>query len=149
MLYRPPVCLRRAFVLSFMSLHTDQVASVLRRAIQQVLSRGLNDPRVQGLISVTQVQVSDDLVDATVSVSVMPAERAELTVHGLRHAARYIRTEVGRSVRMRRVPRFSFRLDESLKKESRTIAAINEAVRADERRRRRREDRPPGEETEP
>jgi hypothetical protein len=49
---------------------------------------------------------------------------------------------------MRRVPRFSFRLDESLKKESQTLAAINEAVRADERRRRMREDRPPGEEVE-
>jgi ribosome-binding factor A len=121
---------------------------VLRRAVQQVISRGLNDPRVQGLISVTQVQVSDDLADATVLVSVMPAERAELTVHGLRHAARHIRTEVGRSVRMRRVPRLSFRLDESLKKESRIIAAINEAVCADERRRRRPDADTPREETE-
>ncbi|MDY7107423.1 MAG: 30S ribosome-binding factor RbfA [Planctomycetota bacterium] len=119
-----------------MSLHTEQVASVLHRAVQQVITRGLNDPRVQGLISVTGVQVSQDLADATVSVSVMPAERAELTLHGLRHAARHIRTEVGRSVRMRRVPRLSFKLDESLKKEARVIAAINKAVEADERRRR-------------
>ena len=124
-------------------------ASVLRRAIQQVLSRGLNDPRVQGLVSVTRVQVSDDLSDATVSVSVMPAERAELTMHGLRHAARHIRTEVGRSVKMRRVPRFSFRLDESLKKEAQIIAAIDEAVRADERRRHGPEKDLPHEESEP
>ena len=130
-----------------MSLHTDQVASVLRRAIQQVLSRGLNDPRVQGLISVTQVQVSDDLADATVSVSVLPAERGELTLHGLRHAARHIRTEVGKAVRMRRLPRFSFKLDESLKKEAQIIAAINEAIRSDERRRGGREN-PSSEESE-
>jgi ribosome-binding factor A len=122
-----------------MSLHTDQVASVLRRAVQQVITRGLNDPRVRGLISVTKVHVSGDLADATVSVSVMPAEQAELTLHGLRHAARHIRTEVGRSVQMRRVPRLSFKLDESLKNEARVIAAINEAVRADEQRRRRDE----------
>jgi ribosome-binding factor A len=130
-----------------MSLHTDQVASVLHRAVQQVITRGLNDPRVRGLISVTKVQVSGDLADATVSVSVMPAERAELTLHGLRHAARYIRTEVGRSVRMRRVPRLSFKLDASLKKEAQVIAAINEALRADEQR-RRPEERLPEEESE-
>jgi ribosome-binding factor A len=117
-----------------MTQHADQISSVLCRAVQNVISRGLNDPRVRGLISVTRVELSQDMGDATIFVSVMPDEHASLTLHGLRHAAKHIRTEVGRTVRLRRMPRFAFKLDGSLKKEAAVIAAINEARREDERR---------------
>ncbi len=122
-----------------MGVHKEKTASVLCRAIQSVLSRGLNDPRVRGMMTVTGVRVSDDLANATVMVSVLPAEHAELTVHGLRHAAQHIRTEVGRAVRMRRMPQLTFSVDESLKKEARIVSAINEAIRTDEERRAQRE----------
>jgi len=115
-----------------MTMHLNQAASVLQRAIQQIISRGLNDPRVRGMISVTGVKVSEDLARATVSISVLPAEQAELTVRGLQHAAAHIRYQLGKAVRMRRVPHLTFKLDEALKKEARIIAAINEAVRSDE-----------------
>jgi ribosome-binding factor A len=116
------------------SARIDQVESVLHRAVQDVITRGLNDPRVRGLISVTRVKVSPDLAHATVSVSVLPEEHAELSMHGLRHANHHIRAEVGKRVRMRRVPLLAFNLDKSLKKEAEVIAAINEARRADEQR---------------
>ena len=117
-----------------MSVHNDQIASVLRRTVQEIISRGLNDPRVRGMISVTQVKVTDDLRTATAFVSVLPAEHAELTVHGLRHAAQHIRTEIGRKVRMRRMPQLVFKIDESLKREAQVFAAINGARREDDRR---------------
>ena len=117
-----------------MSLHTRKVASVLARAIQNVLSRGLNDPRVRGLTSVTEVRVSDDLAHATVLVSVIPAEHAALTLHGLRHATSHIHGAVARQVRLRRMPRLTFKLDDSLKRESSVIAAINAARERDETR---------------
>jgi ribosome-binding factor A len=112
-----------------MSVHTEQVASVLARAVQDVLVRGLHDPRVRGLISVTGVKVSDDLANATVMLSIMPAEHADLAMHGIRHAGGYIRREVGNRVRMRRVPRLSFKLDHSLKRQSEVLAAIDAAMR--------------------
>jgi ribosome-binding factor A len=114
-----------------MSVHHEQVVSVLTRAVQNVLSRGLNDPRVRGMASVTSVRVSRDLNDATVMVSVLPEEQAELTVHGLRHAASHIRNEVGKQVRMRRLPHLTFKLDESLKKQAGVLAAIQRAVDTD------------------
>jgi ribosome-binding factor A len=110
-----------------MSLYTDQIASVLRRAVQTVIERGLNDPRMRGLTSVTEVKVAPDLSQAVVSVSVMPAEQAELNLHALRHAAGHIRSVVGRRVQMRRIPRLIFRLDHSIKKEAATLAAIERA----------------------
>ncbi len=114
-----------------MPQRTDQVASVIRRAVQAVLSKGLNDPRVRGLLSVTRVEVSDDLARAAVLVSVLPPEQADLTLHGLRHAARHIQIRVREMVRMRRMPRLVFRLDESIKREAGIYSAITEARRSD------------------
>ena len=121
-----------------MSVHTDKIASVLRRAVQQIITRGLNDPRLRGMISVTEIRVSADLASATVLVSVMPSEHAELTLHGLRHAARHIRSEVGKIVSIRRMPQLSFKLDESLRRQMQVLTAIDEARRSDEEMRRRR-----------
>jgi ribosome-binding factor A len=87
------------------------------------------------MISVVRVSVSDDLADATVYVSVMPRAHEDLTLHGLRHAAPHVRRAVGERVRMRRVPRLSFKIDRSVKKQSEVLAAINDAVHEDERRR--------------
>ena len=109
-----------------MSVHTNQVASVLRRAVQDIISRGLSDPRVRGMISITDVRLSDDLADATIFVSVLPKDRAELTMHGLKHAVPHIRGELGNRVQMRRVPRLSFKLDDSLKREAQILASIRE-----------------------
>jgi ribosome-binding factor A len=114
-----------------MTQRAEKVASILWREIQNVLTRGLADPRVMGMTSVTEVSVSDDLAHATVMVSVMPEECASLTLHGLQHATQHIRTRVGKQVRLRRMPRLIFRLDKSLKKEASILAAIANARRRD------------------
>ncbi len=132
-----------------MTVHNDQVASVLRRAVQEIISRGLNDPRVRGMISVTRVRLSDDMADATVFVSVLPVEHADLTMHGLKHAGRHIRYELSGQLKMRRVPRLSFSLDDTLKKEAGVIAAINRSVRKDEKTRRAKDEDPDKRGTEP
>ena len=72
----------------------------------------------------TKVEVSPDLSDARVFVSVLPAEHSELTMHGLRSAAGHIQSEIAKEVAARRLPRLSFRLDESLKKQ----AALDQAI---------------------
>ncbi|UCD74281.1 MAG: 30S ribosome-binding factor RbfA [Phycisphaerales bacterium] len=123
-----------------MSLHTDQVASVIQRAVQAVLTRGLNDPRVRGLVSVTRVNVSPDLSQARVFISVTPAEHEELAMHGLRHAASHIRHAISSTVSLRRLPRLTFHLDESLKKEAAVLAALNRVRREDEELNARRAD---------
>jgi ribosome-binding factor A len=110
-------------------VRNEVVAATLKRAIQEILARGLHDPRVRGLISVTSVEVTHDRADATVMVSVLPEEHAELTLHGLRSAAAHVRSALAGRVSMRRLPRLSFRLDESLKKEAAVSAALAEGRR--------------------
>jgi len=103
-----------------------QVAGEIRRALQSEIAKGLNDPRVQGMVSVTEVVLSPDLSEARVRVSVLPEDRASLTLSGLRAAAGYLRRRIMDETRIGRVPRIGFELDESLKRQ----AALDEALRA-------------------
>ena len=65
-----------------MTQRTEQVASTLKRAVQEVLSRGISDPRIQGLVTVTRVDVSADLANATLYCTVIPMKTDELDIRG-------------------------------------------------------------------
>lgn len=107
-----------------MSRRQEQFASVLRSAIQGVIDRGIQDPRISGMITVTEVRVAEDLADATILISVLPAERQELTLHGIRSATMHIRREAGKKVDSRKLPRFHFDLDSRTKKQAAVIDAL-------------------------
>ncbi len=114
-----------------MSRRTDQVASLIHRAVQSQLSRGLNDPRVRGLVSVTRVTVAADLSEAIILVSVMPAKHTQLTLRGLQSAAAHIRRELGRTARLRHQPRLTFKMDDSMRHAAEAMAAIMEVSGAE------------------
>jgi ribosome-binding factor A len=111
-----------------MSRRTDQMAATIRGSLQEVIDRGLNDPRISGMITVTGVRITEDVKSAFVDISVLPAERQALTMHGLRAAARHIRRQVGDLVAIRQMPELVFRLDESLKKQAGVLDAISKAA---------------------
>ena len=110
-----------------MKNHTEQVQSTLRRNVQAVLQDGLADPRVRGLTTVTKVELSRDGRQATVYVSIMPEEHAELSMHGIRHASKHIRSRVAERMSIRHMPALHFRLDSSLKKQTKVLRAIQDA----------------------
>jgi ribosome-binding factor A len=101
-----------------MSHRLEQISSAIDRGVREIIARGFSDPRISGLITVTGVKVLPDLSQAIISISVLPEEKQELTVHGLASAAAYIRREVGDVVNARTLPQFTFRLDTSLKKQA-------------------------------
>lgn len=105
----------------------EQLASALERAVQEVLVRGLQDPRIKGLITVTGVDLSEDGRDATVRVSILPEEHQELTMHGLRAATRHIQRAAADRIRVRQMPRLAFRLDVSLKRQAGVLDALARA----------------------
>lgn len=111
-----------------MTRRTEQIASTLQRALQEVLARGLADPRFGGLVTVTGVKVAPDLRTADVLISVLPAEKQDLTMHAIRHAAGHLRREVSDLVAMRSVPTLQFRADVSLKKQAEVLRAISRAA---------------------
>lgn len=107
---------------------TEQLEAELKRQIGRIISQGLADPRVRGIISVTDVSVTADRHTAVVSVSIMPEEHEKSSLQGLRHARRYFQAELARRIRIRQVPHLDFKLDKSLKKQAQVYRAINEAM---------------------
>lgn len=107
--------------------HAAQLAAAIDRAVREVIARGLQDPRVAGLITVTGVTLSPDLREAEVGVSVLPPEREELTLHGLRSAAAHIRREVGELISTRTMPQLRFRLDHSARKQAALLRDLDRA----------------------
>ncbi|MEE2912899.1 MAG: 30S ribosome-binding factor RbfA [Planctomycetota bacterium] len=117
-----------------MTQRTDQVASTLKRALQDVIARGLADPRLKGLITITRVEVSGDLANATVYCTVIPQKQEQLALHGLMSASTWIRRQVADHVQFRRMPQFSFKVDEQYHRQQEVLSSIAEARREDEKR---------------
>ncbi|MDZ4753699.1 MAG: 30S ribosome-binding factor RbfA [Phycisphaerae bacterium] len=104
-----------------------QIASLISRVLRERLLRGLNDPRVQGMVSVVGVDLSPDMTFARVRISVLPADRGRLTLSGIVSATRHLEAAVRKATRLRRVPRLSFELDDSMKREAAFMSALKEA----------------------
>ena len=111
-----------------MSHRIAQVESTLKRAISEVLQRRISDPRIEGLISITRIQISPDLHNAYVYVSILPEQKQRKVIAGLRHATKHIQSLVRKAVAMRAVPQLEFRLDEGLKREADVLGAIRRAA---------------------
>jgi len=103
----------------------EQQAAALERAVRTALARGVNDPRVKGLITVVGVDLQQDLTSATVRVSVMPESAESATIHGLQAAAAHIRHEIADEIPFQRTPTLKFKIDHSIKEEAAVLAAIN------------------------
>ncbi|MEW5933075.1 MAG: 30S ribosome-binding factor RbfA [Bacillota bacterium] len=109
-------------------MRRERVAEALREEISALLSE-LKDPRV-GFASITRVEMSPDLRHARVYVSVLGDEaRKKATMEGLHSATGFIRSEVGRRVRLFRTPEIAFQLDESLEKGARVLKLMEEVSR--------------------
>lgn len=98
-----------------MRIRPEKVAHLMRREVAEILQERLRDPRVSAMVSVTDVEVTNDLSFAKVFVSIMgdAAERAS-TLEALAHAAGFVRHELGPRLGLREVPEIRFVHDESL-----------------------------------
>jgi ribosome-binding factor A len=87
---------------------TERVADTIREEIAQIVGYELEDPRLIG-VAVTDVRLSDNLRDARVYVTVAGNEEEhKLALAALRHAAPYVRKQLGLSLNLPRVPELHF-----------------------------------------
>jgi ribosome-binding factor A len=93
----------------------DRVAEAIREEVATFLAEDVKDPRVQGLVTVTGVDVTRDLRHAKIFVSVLGSdvERAA-TYEGLASVASHLRSRVGRALRLRLAPEIVFKEDQSV-----------------------------------
>lgn len=89
------------------------------------LLREVKDPRVSGLISITNVEVTSDLRFAKISVSTLESEKLADTIKGLRSAAGFLRRELGARLNLRHTPQLQFVPDDSIAYGAHILELIN------------------------
>ncbi len=104
----------------------DRVNELLRSEISHLLAREIKDPRVAGVISITEVIASSDLRSARVYVSVMgrDADR-HLALDGIRSAAAFLRRELRDRVNLKHTPHLTFQLDDSIEEGDRVLRLMD------------------------
>jgi len=109
-----------------MSQRTERIDELLRQEIGNILEREIADPRI-GFVTITSVETAPDLRHAKLWVSVIgqPAER-DATVAALGRAMPYVRRELGTRLRLRRIPEFHVRLDDSSERGTRVLQLLHE-----------------------
>jgi ribosome-binding factor A len=98
-----------------MTRRADRINGLLRQEISHLLSREIKDPRLNGIISITEVQTSSDLRSARVFVSVLGDQDAkDAALDGIQSAASFLRRSLRDRLKLRYVPFLKFALDESI-----------------------------------
>jgi len=94
-------------------MRTNRVAEQMKKEIGEILNQKIKDPRV-GFVTVTDVDLTNDLQQATIYVSVFGDENEkEDTLVGLSKASGFIRSELGKRIRLRKIPEITFQFDEA------------------------------------
>jgi ribosome-binding factor A len=109
---------------------SERVAGQLRRDLAKLIQQEIKDPQV-GFVSVSDVEVTRDLAHAKVFVTVFQPEKAKESLQALRRAAAFLRTRLGRELRLRHVPELHFIHDDSVEQGSRIDDLISKALKAD------------------
>lgn len=87
---------------------TERLADTLREEISQLVGYELEDPRL-AMVNVTDVRLSDNGRSARVYVTVAGNEEEhKLALAALRHAAPYVRKQLGLSLNLPRIPDLHF-----------------------------------------
>ena len=116
----------------------------LARAVLGETIQTLKDPRI-GFTTVTAVRITRDLRHARVFISVLGShEEQDATMKGLTSATPFLRTRLGREMRVRYLPELTFELDHGPEEAERLERLLN---KLHEEEAARRADDEPGDDT--
>jgi len=111
---------------SSVTQRTDRIDELLRQEIGSIVTREVADPRV-GFATITKVETTPDLRHAKVWVSVIgqPKERSG-TIAALSRAMPFVRRELGKSLRLKRIPDLHVELDDTAERGTRVLHLLDE-----------------------
>lgn len=103
----------------------DKIDSILLRELSVIISQEVNDPKL-GFPTVTEVDVSPDLKNAKVYVSFLGKNYKKRDgIQALRQAKGFIKTQLAKRVRMRKIPDLTFVVDDTLDKAEKIEEILN------------------------
>lgn len=98
-----------------MKVRPNRIGEEIKKEVVLLIRNGIKDPRVDSLLSITDVEVTRDLSYATIYISRYGSEQQrQNALDGMKAAAGFIRSELSRRLKLRTVPELIFKLDDSL-----------------------------------
>lgn len=114
------------------SRRTQKAAEAVREVVSMSILRDLKDPRVRH-VTVTFVEVSPDLREAKVHVSIMGSETEQhLCLRGLQSAAGFLQSKLAANIDMRYTPRLTFVIDQGVKRSIEVMRILQQLRPAEE-----------------
>ena len=109
----------------------EKVARVVKEAVSDAIAHHLNDPRIDGFVSVTRVEMAADLRNADVYISIFGSDQAgqNKAFTAITHAKSRIQSLLAGRVQSKFCPILHFYKDEKFKKTLETLNLIDEAVK--------------------
>lgn len=95
-------------------VRASRVGEQLKKELGVIFQRELKDPRI-GFLTVTAVEMTGDLQQAKIYISVLGSEeQKENSLKAIAQASGFIRSEIGKRIRLRHTPILEFKIDESI-----------------------------------
>ena len=110
-----------------MSRRTERVNVLLRQKLSELIANEMKDPRLVPMITITHVDVSQDLRHAKVFASVLgSSQEGKGAVEALNAASGFLRRELGTRLSLKSIPQLSFISDDSIEKGTYLLHRISE-----------------------
>jgi ribosome-binding factor A len=114
------------------SRRVQKAAEAIREVVSMSILADLRDPRVQD-VTVTYVEVSPDMRQAKVHVSVMGDEKKQtLCLHGLESSAGFLQAKIAKRIDTRYTPKLRFELDMGVKKSLAIARLLHDVLPGDD-----------------
>ncbi|MEE8369218.1 MAG: 30S ribosome-binding factor RbfA [Dehalococcoidia bacterium] len=110
-----------------MSRRQQRLNAQFRQELALLIHSEVRDPRLPDFVTITEVDISADLTNATVRASVLGDEQAKLSaIEALTAATPFLRRHLYERIHIRRIPALHFILDESIEAAARLLAMMKE-----------------------
>ena len=104
----------------------ERLAEQIKEEVSMIIAGEVEDPRV-GTVTVTDARLTPDLRYAKIYVTVIGSEQEiDESLAALKHAAGFIRTQLGAVLRMRRTPELHFVYDNTTESATRIEKILSE-----------------------
>ena len=109
-----------------MTHRIERINNLIRQEISELLQRQIKDPRLGSFVAVTEVATSPDLKHARIFVSCISSEEEKQEIlNALAAASGFLRNELTKRLRLRRIPELSFQWDDSIERGARLLELID------------------------
>ena len=117
-----------------MAYRIERVNKLIRQEISELLQYHVKDPRLGGFVSITDVSCSPDMKNARIFVSgICGEEEKQEILNALTSASGFIRNELSRRLKLRRIPELAFEWDSSIERGAHLLELIDKVVNDGER----------------